>query len=123
MNSGLFIEAIVKYVRDSAIEDTVCNMEDPPGRKPRQKDLELAEWYNEQSASNKKMIKKALYEAVDTSLFGLFTVLDGVRPVENITNKGTLKLYFEKDGKRTLLNDIDNVLLHDIYNAITNPTD
>lgn len=123
MKSEEFIESIVKYVRNSAVEDTVSIMQKPQGRKPRQKNVELSEWYNNQSERDKDMIEKALYEAVDASLFGLFAVIDGVRTIEGSTSKGTFKLYFEKEDGKKLLNDEDNEFLHDIYNAITNPTD
>ena len=123
MNSEYFIESIVKYVRDSAVEDTVSNMKEPPGRKPRHKGHELSEWYTNQSARDKEMIEKALYEAVDESLFGLFAVIDGVRTIENSTNKGTFKLHFEKDGESTLLNDENNEFLHDTYNVFTKPNE
>ncbi len=123
MNSEYFIESIVKYVRNPTIEDTVSNMEQPPGRNPGQKDVELSEWYNSQSARDKKMIEKALYEAVDASLFGLLAIIDDVRTIEDTTNKGTFKLFFEKGKERKLLNDKDNEFLHDIYNATINPNE
>ncbi|WP_066074919.1 hypothetical protein [Neobacillus soli] len=123
MDSEYFIEAIVSCVRDTAVDDTLSEMEEPSGRKPRKKDLELSEWYNKQSVSDKEMIKKALYEAVDASLFGIFAVIDGVRPIEGAGNKGVFKLYFDKDGEKKLLNEDSKQYLHDIYNSITNSID
>jgi len=69
------------------------------------------------------MIEKALYEAVDASLFGLLAIIDDVRTIEDTTNKGTFKLFFEKGKERKLLNDKDNEFLHDIYNATINPNE
>lgn len=54
MDNEYFVEAIVSCVRDTAVEDTLSVMEKPPGRKPRKKDLELSEWYNKQSISDKE---------------------------------------------------------------------
>jgi hypothetical protein len=123
LDSEYFVETIVSCVRDTAVEDTVSVMEEPPGRKPRKKDLELSEWYNKQSIRDKEMIKKALYEAVDSSLFGLFAVIDGVRTIEEAGHKGDFKLYFEKDAEKKLINERSKEYLHDIYNSITNPID
>jgi hypothetical protein len=120
LDSEDFIKAIVSWVRDSAVDDTLSVMEEPPGRRPRKKDVELSEWYNKQSISDKEMIKKALFEAVDASLFGIFAVIDGVRTIEDTQNKGVFKLYFEKDGEKKLINEEGNEYLHDIYNSITN---
>jgi hypothetical protein len=32
MNSETFVEAVERYVRDAAIEDTIANLKNPPGR-------------------------------------------------------------------------------------------
>jgi hypothetical protein len=123
MDSEYFIKAIVSCVRESAVEDTLSVMKKPPGRKPRKKDVELSEWYNKQSLSDEEMIKNALYEAVDASLFGIFAVIDGVRTIEDSQNKGVFKLYFDKDGEKKLINEENNEYLHDIYNSIIKPSD
>jgi hypothetical protein len=123
LDSKYFVEAIISCVRDTAVEDTVSVMEEPPGRKPRKKDLVLSAWYNKQSIRDKEMIKKALYEAVDSSLFGLFAVIDGIRTIEDVGHKGDFKLYFEKDGEKKLINESIKEYLHDVYNSITNPID
>ncbi|WP_284037136.1 hypothetical protein [Neobacillus sp. 114] len=120
MDSEYFVKGIVSSVRDSAVNDTLSLMEEPPGRRPRKKVIELSEWYNEQSITNKEMIKKALYEVVDASLFGIFAVIDGVRTIEDTENKGVFKLFFNKDGEKKLINEESNEYLHDIYNSITN---
>jgi hypothetical protein len=69
------------------------------------------------------MIKKAFYEAVDASLFGILAVIDGVRAIEDAGNKGVFKLYFDKDSKTKLINEEGKEYLHEIYNSITKPID
>ena len=42
-------------------------------------------------------------------------MLDGVRAIEGVGDKGRLSLYYEKDGEKILLNNPDNDYnLHDL---------
>ena len=50
-------------------------------------------------------------------LLSRWVMLDGVRAIEDEEDKGILKLYFEKDGNRVLINDPDQEFLHDLYKS------
>jgi hypothetical protein len=43
--------------------------------------------------------------------------LDGVRVIENSEDRGELELWYVKNGVRTQINDPDQNLLHDEYQA------
>lgn len=121
MNNYEFVEVIKLVVRDGCAEGILEQFTKPSGRNPARKDVELSEWYNLLKERDKEMLKIALIEAIDSAIFGFFCVLDGVRAIEN-EDKGELELYYVKDNEKILLNDINNELLHDIYQGITQDT-
>ena len=118
MNSEEFVKMIKLYVRDAAVEDSISKLEKPPGRKPRQRHLNQSEWYNKLSEENKVMFKSIIEEAIDESLFGFLSVLDGVRVIEDGESRGTLKLSYQNKNEKILLNNPDKEYLHDIYNYL-----
>ena len=69
------------------------------------------------------MASSVIEEAVDTALFGLFCVLDGVRTIEDSEEKTIFQLYGMKGGRNILINKEDEESLHDRFNALTNPID
>ncbi len=60
------------------------------------------------------MLFRVTKEVIDTTIFGFFCILDGVTAIEDGTDKGKLNLYYEKDGKKLLLNNPDEDYLHDL---------
>lgn len=116
MNSEDFIAVIKHIVRDAAIEDTIDNLEQPPGRKVSDKDKELSDWFNSLSTDDKDMVNHVIAKSIDHSLFGLFCVIDGVRAIENGNNKGKLKLIYDSK-EQVVLNDGDKIGLHELYKS------
>lgn len=116
MNSEEFVEALKELVRDSAIENTVENLEDPPGRKVSEAEKDRSEWFNNLSDKDRSNVESIINEAVDEAIFGFLSVLDGSRAIENGDDKGRLLLVF-KGLNEVLLNDPDKIGLHDLYNA------
>lgn len=123
MNGSKFVEAIKINVRDVALEDTVEFIKKPPGRKPRNKHVELSNWYNNLSDENKQMVLRMMEEAVDSALFGLLCVIDGARTIEESVEKTIFQLRSIREGKQTLINNEDEESLHDLYNFLTNTQD
>jgi hypothetical protein len=115
MDAEKFIEYLKIFIRDSSIEDAISLFEKPPGRKPDDRIKKLSIWYNSLSKNDKENIKEVITEAIDSSIFGLLCVIDGVRALEDAEEKGKLKLYYSKEDKETLLNKDDQEYLHDIY--------
>jgi hypothetical protein len=113
MNSQEFVDIIKKVVLESSVESTKKVLERPPGRSPSKDLVELSVWYNHLVEIDKEMVIKIVAESVRGGVFGFLCVLDGVRAIEG-TDKGTLKLYYEKGEERVLLNDQDRFGLHDM---------
>lgn len=116
MNSEQFISAIKKVVRECAIEDTVENLEDPPGRKAPEAEKLRSDWFNGLAEDERSMVESIVSDAVDEALFGLLSVIDGARAIEDGEDKGRLALIY-KGLNEELLNDPDKIGLHDLYNV------
>jgi hypothetical protein len=59
--------------------------------------------FNGLSEHDQEMLRKALTEAVDSALFGLFTVVDGVRTIEVSPYKSEFEFYYVKGKEKKLL--------------------
>jgi hypothetical protein len=114
MNNVEFIKAIKALVRDGAISDIIENLEDPPGRRPAKELVEVSNWYNEMGESDKLLVRTTISMAVDTAIFGMLAVIDGVRILEDLSN-GSFKLNYEGNGKTECLNNQDDEFLHDMF--------
>jgi len=117
MNNEQFIKSIIQAVHDSVVNGLLENIENPPGRKPPSSSVELAEWVSKLPENEKEKIQKIINRAVHAAIFGFLTVLDGARAIESTPEKGQLKLFWEKEAEKILLNDPENEDLHDIYQA------
>jgi len=122
MNNEQFIKSIIQTVHDSVVNGLLENIENPPGRKPPQSSVELAEWVSELPENEKEKIKKIIKRATHAAIFSFLTVLDGAKAIESSPEKGQLKLFWEKETEKILLNDPENEALHDIYQAEVYPT-
>ena len=85
----------------------------PPGRAPAKDLVEKSNWYNMLDESDKEMVVKIIDQSARIAVFGFLNVLDGSRAIEDGEN-GILKLYYEKYGRETLLNDPDRPPLHEL---------
>jgi hypothetical protein len=111
-----FVHALKMQTSEAAVSGTKKCLERPPGRKPAQRDVKLSNWYRGLSNSDRESVEQAIREAAELAIFSALCVLDGVSAIESGTEKGELKLYHVKHGRRTLLNDDAEEYLHDIYN-------
>lgn len=114
MNKEEFVESIKSVVISDSIKSVEANLLLPRGKAPRQEMLEMSKWFNVLNSSDKSMLMKIIRESIETSVFGFFCVLDGVRSIENDNEKGSLELYYKKAENRVLLNDPDEEYLHDL---------
>jgi len=112
MDAEKFVDGVREVVMAAAVKDTVCILENPPGRRPAPELLALSQWYRGLAADDRDMVRRALAEASHAAVFGLFAVLDGVRRVSD-DRSGELKLWYEAPEGRTLLNGD----LHDLLNS------
>jgi hypothetical protein len=119
MNKEGFVKVLKTVVHDSAISSTIAAMGNPPGRKPSLRTKGLSEWYLSLDEANRKMVELAVKRSVHSAVFQWLAVLDGVTAIEDCMDKGELRLFFEKKGKRILLNDNERgEFLHDLYQGL-----
>ena len=117
MNESEFVGAIRLAVEQSAAKDCLENYQNPPGRSPSAELVQLSQWYTALSEEDQSMVARAMQDAVRASIFGFFCVLDGVRAIEDSSDKGSLELWHVKNDLRTRINDPVRNPLHDEYNA------
>mgnify|MGYP001126802755 CR=1 FL=1 len=116
MNSEDFIQGLLN-IRKQACEGIIENLDDPPGRKPRRKDLDLSKFYHSLSQEQKANLGKVIEESVDMALFIFLCILDHVHFLEDTPDKTQFELYAIKNNQRILLNDFDTTSLHDEFNS------
>jgi len=118
MNSEQFISVIKEVVRRSAIKNTIENLEDPPGRQVKESEKDRSDWFNGLPNRDRSMVEGIVADAVDEALFGLLCVIDGVRAIEKSGVTSRLDLVFRGE-REVLLNNPDEIFLHDLYNDET----
>lgn len=112
-----FIKAIKTAVENTSADDLKSLLEKPPGRSPNKELLRLSGWYKSLNTLDKENLHKVIKLAVENSIFGMLCVIDGVRHVENTSEKGEFVLEFHKNGNVVRLNDKNDEYLHDLFNA------
>jgi hypothetical protein len=118
MDQTTFVELIKAHVRDSALRDALDILSSPPGRSPRTDWVEMSRWFHSLQESDKDIVSKIMKLSLDFGVFGFFCVLDGVRSIQSPSQLGGgLKLFYEGDEGRTLINDPEKEFLHDIFNS------
>lgn len=115
MNSRKFVQAIRVVVRDAAVGDTIQTAGSPPGRKVSVELRARAEWLNSLPVEQKDFVHSLIKDAVDNAVFGFFYVIDGVRAIEDDTDKGDIELRYVKDDV-AVLSPTKGAMLHEIYN-------
>jgi hypothetical protein len=111
-----FVISVIKAVYEPAIRGTLAVIEKPPGKKPSEELVGLSEWVGGLSLDNKKKFEAAIALTARQAVIGLLSVIDGVRQIENTSNKGVLELRFRKGDEDVLLNSPEEEFLHDLFN-------
>ena len=117
MTKKEFVEAVKLTVGQSSVADIKSILKTPISSQSDEKSVELSNWYNKLSLTDKENLHQVVEKSIDMCLFGTFCVLDGVRVIENNSNKGELVLEYRKDGNSYRLNEEKGLYLHDIYNS------
>jgi hypothetical protein len=118
MNKQDFIKGI-KKMRDFCAQANIENYQDPPGRRPRDKDLALSKFYCSLSEEGKDFVNQIVFDSIDQAFFSFFCVLDHVGFIEDTEEKSEFELYAIKNGERVLINDPQQEELHNLYNDLT----
>ena len=122
MQTEEFINAVFEKNKDLASE-LLDFLENVPGRNPHKKYLDMSAFYKNLDPCTKENIKMIVDDAIHTTLFSFFCILDHVSFLENTEEKSAFELYAIKDGVRTLINDPNKEELHNLYNDYVLPQD
>jgi hypothetical protein len=114
MNGEQFVNAIQRYVRDASVANQIASLNNPPGRRPPEILKRRSEWFRGLSADQQEFVKSIIADAVNSGIFGLLCVIDGVRVVDD--EKGRFELRYIAT-ETSIINESENAFLHDIYNA------
>lgn len=113
MNKTDFVEVINLVVLQSGTSAIKKIMEKPPGSTPQEKHLAISAFYHSLNEGQKTLVELIVNESARAAVFNFLCVLDGVVAIEN-ENKGVLKLYYENNGEKVLLNNSNEEFLHDL---------
>jgi hypothetical protein len=79
---------------------------------------ERAEWFKSLGGHERQFVRSIVSDAVDSALFGVLCVIDGVRVVEDQGEKGSFELWYRgKNSGRPdcLISPTSDDFQHDIY--------
>ena len=116
MSPEEFIRQVREVVFRSAVQGTKNLLQKPPGRRPTRELVELSQWFNGLTDEAKANALAVAAMAARQATFGMLAVIDGVRQIEETTDKGTLELRYKKGSLDLLLNGTDTAPLHDLFN-------
>jgi len=91
-----FLQFLIERARDGTIEGIHQSLsEGPPGRKPSAAAVARHEWFRSLSADAQSRVIDVIRESVDSAIFGVLVVLDGLaggNAVEGVTSDFSLEL-------------------------------
>jgi hypothetical protein len=127
--ADLFLRFVIECARNSVIEGVrdVLN-EGPPGRKPSPDAVARHTWFKRLSAEDQSRVSEVIRESVDSAIFGVLVVLDGMSggvPIQGSVSDFSLSLQsYAGEGARAAnvaetsirINPSDTTeLLHDLF--------
>jgi len=108
-----FVKTIKTHVLDIAVSDTIQDLEDPPGRLPKESQVAAQKWYAGLDHTSKEFVEHVARMAAESATFGVLAVLDRVRGADD-RDPGELVLEYRTGGRSVRLNGFDHELLHDL---------
>ena len=108
-----FVKTVKTHALDIAVSDTIRDLEDPPGRRPKPAQIAAQKWYSGLDQTSKEFVEHVTRMAAESAAFGVLAILDRVRGLDR-NEKGELVLEYRNGLKRTRLNGFDQELLHDL---------
>ena len=116
MTSEQFVDALREVAIARAVDSALSAIEKPAGRQPAPDLVEASSWYARLSDEDRRQLRNLASMVAHHAVFGVLTVLDGSRVIENTADKGNFKLIFRKGSIETELNSPNGVPLHDLLN-------
>ena len=114
-----FVRRLKLVAYDRAVEDTLANVEAPPGRRPAQSLLALSAWYRGLSSHDQERVKQVAQLAARSAVFSFLTVIDGVRSLREADEEQcVIELSSVTQGRRTVLHGDGGPELHDEFAAL-----
>ena len=101
-----FLRFVIERARNNVIEGIQEDLIDgPPGRKPSAGAVARHMWFRSLSTEDQSRVSEVIREAVDSAIFGVLVVLDGLsggNPVEGTTSDFALELqtYADEETRR-----------------------
>jgi hypothetical protein len=99
--ADVFLQFLIARARDGSIDGIRENLfEGPRGRKPSAVSVARHEWFRTLSVKDQSRVMDIIRESVDSAIFGVLAVLDGVaggNPVEGVTSDFSLELHIYAD--------------------------
>ena len=114
MDTEHFVELTQKYVVDVAVETTLSNLIDPPGRRIEAHERARSGCFKSLREDHKQFVEELIREGAESSIFHLFAVLDRSR---KLADEDRFDLHYIKAGQATLINDFQGVGLNEIFNG------
>lgn len=112
MNANEFVEVVRTQAKDAAVADVLSLLRHPAGRNPEKTVRELSSWFNTLSETDRKHIRDVAAMVSHHATFGVLSILDGIRVIEDASGRGRLELSYAQGDQVTLLNDQDKEALH-----------
>jgi len=116
MTPETFVSILKTECRDSAVTSCIASLEAPPGRRPAPDLVALSQWFRSLAESDRRSMESAMRMAADATLFGVLSVIDGVRVVESDPEKSEFTLTATKTGVVSVISPSET-LLHDLLRA------
>jgi hypothetical protein len=127
--ADLFLRFVIARALNNVIEGIQQDLnEGPPGRKPAADAVARHVWFRNLSPEDQSRVSEIIRESVDSAIFGVLVVLDGVsggNPIEGTTSDFALELrtYTNEDARAenapetsVRINPSDTTeLLHDLF--------
>lgn len=116
MTPEYFVAALKTHCADAAVADCVSLLERPPGRKPAVELVALSQWFKSLPEGDRRSVVSAMRMASEATLFGVLSVLDGVRSVEDGADKSDFGITATKGGVTEVIAPHETYL-HDLLRA------
>jgi len=109
-----FVRNVKLAVFDPAVEGTLRNLRQPPGRQPADALVKASRWFNALPARDQQYVRWTLRVAAYSAVFGLLSALDGARTIDNAHGEICLT-YIGPDGLTVRLNQPEVEELHALW--------
>lgn len=115
MSPEEFVNALRKYAGESAVRSEKETLIDgPTGRRPPRTLLQDSHWFRNLAPVDRSRVLNVARRVMDTTLFGVFCILDGVRQVEDVESRGEFNLKYVRGNEEIDLRP-EHLLLHELY--------